>query len=77
MLHRFWFPVAGHLGIGVTASNRGEATALATTVAETMSWVFDPAEVVEDVDVRDLDQGHVIPNMGVVSWRGVWYPNLG
>ncbi|MCW2926654.1 MAG: hypothetical protein JWM86_622, partial [Thermoleophilia bacterium] len=32
-------------------------------------------EVTEDVDVRDLDQGHVIPNMGVVVWRGVWYPS--
>jgi hypothetical protein len=33
-------------------------------------------EVVEDVDVRDLDQGHVVPNIGPVNFRGVWYPNL-
>ena len=30
--------------------------------------------VVEDIDVSTLDEGHVRPNMGVVSRRGVWYP---
>ena len=24
--------------------------------------------------VRDLDQGHVIPNMAPPDWRGIWYP---
>ena len=24
--------------------------------------------------VRDLDQGHVIPNMAPPNWRGIWYP---
>ena len=28
----------------------------------------------EDVDISTLDAGHVRPNMGVVIWRGVWYP---
>lgn len=75
-LRRFWFPVTGHLGIGVTAWSLDEAASLATKAAQDLSWEFDGAQVVEDVDVRDLDQGHVIPNMGVVSWRGVWYPKL-
>lgn len=35
---------------------------------------IDTAQVVEDVDVRMLDQGHVIPNMGLVIDRGVWWP---
>jgi hypothetical protein len=26
--------------------------------------------------VRDLDQGHVIPNMGPPNLRGVWFPML-
>ncbi len=30
--------------------------------------------VTEDVDVRQLDQRHVIPNMGPPIWRGVWFP---
>jgi hypothetical protein len=34
----------------------------------------DTTEVIEDIDVRILDQGHVIPNMGVVTFKGIWYP---
>jgi hypothetical protein len=33
-------------------------------------------EVVENVDVRDLDEGHVLPNLGDPSARGVWFPLL-
>ena len=29
--------------------------------------------VVEDVDIKQLDQGHVIPNMDPPVWRGVWF----
>jgi len=35
---------------------------------------FPIASSVEDVDVRTLDQGHVIPNMLPPDRRGVWYP---
>ena len=37
---------------------------------------YEVLEVVEDVDVCDLDQGHLVQNMGPVNFRGVWYPNL-
>jgi len=73
-LRRFWFPVPGHLGIGVTAWTRAEAVALALDTAAALRWQFDAGEVVEDVDIRTLDQGHVIPTMGVCSDRGVWFP---
>ena len=33
-------------------------------------------QIIVDVDVRSLDQGHVIPNMGPPNLRGVWYPML-
>ena len=32
--------------------------------------------VIEDVDVRTLDQSHVARNMGVCVWRGIWWPPL-
>lgn len=78
-LRRFWFPVPGHLGIGVTAYSRTEAETLARAAANQVGWPFDASAVVEDIDVRDLDQNHVIPNMGPVNFHGVWYPafNLG
>jgi hypothetical protein len=34
----------------------------------------DTTKVIEDIDIRLLDQGHVIPNMGVVTFKGIWYP---
>lgn len=38
--------------------------------------IDDNIEIIEDIDIRQLDQGHVIPNMGVVTFEGVWFPNL-
>jgi hypothetical protein len=31
-------------------------------------------QVVENVDVSTLDQKHVLPNIGDVTVRGVWFP---
>jgi len=75
-LRRFWFPVQGHLGIGVTAESREAAEQLATETATRLNWPLDVASTIDDVDVRDLDEKHVIPNMGAVVWRGVWFPQL-
>jgi hypothetical protein len=33
-------------------------------------------EVVENVDVRTLDEKHVRPNMGNPAVRGIWFPLL-
>jgi hypothetical protein len=77
MLRPYWFPILGHLGIGVTAATKAEAIELASAAAARLAWPLDPANIVEDVAVRDLDQRHVVPNMGVVTWRGVWFPNRG
>jgi hypothetical protein len=75
-LRRFWFPIPGHLGIGVTAASRAEAEVLASNAAAELHWPFVAAGVIEDVDVRDLDQGHVVPNMAPPNWRGVWFPRF-
>ncbi|MGH9896159.1 MAG: hypothetical protein ACREA0_30045 [bacterium] len=32
------------------------------------------AKVIEDVDVSTLDANHVLPNMGLVTVRGIWFP---
>lgn len=31
-------------------------------------------QVTADVDVSTLDPGHVLPNMGLVIRRGIWFP---
>lgn len=91
MMIRFWFEFefdesdfekyssyAGlGYGCGVTAYTLDDAKALMR------SRIFrdDPfptiANLTENVDVSTLDPGHVLPNIGIVVDRGVWYPNLG
>jgi hypothetical protein len=77
-LHRYWITLAdpargSRLGYGVTAYHEVDARSVLAYLA------FDGeepeiAEVRPDVDVRDLDQGHVIPNVNPPNWRGIWYP---
>ena len=84
-LRRFWFRfepsaddlfIGRALGCGITAVDRHDAENLLRQ--EVFRGELPPvAEVIEDVDVRDLDQGHVIPNMGDPSTRGVWFPRSG
>jgi hypothetical protein len=80
-LRRFWFrfrdlPKFSGLGYGcgVTARDHNDAIdILGSTVfkGQTMPAI---ASVIEDVDVSTLDRGHVIPNMEVPVFRGVWFP---
>ncbi len=55
-LRRFWFPTATGFGFGVTARTRDEAEAMARQAAAQLRRAFEPLKVVEDVDVRTLDQ---------------------
>jgi hypothetical protein len=78
LLHRYWFDTKGkeHLGFGVTAYSVEDAKVLVDEAAKRLGLSAQVVEVVEDVDVRDLDQNHVVPNMGPPNFRGVWFPNL-
>jgi hypothetical protein len=79
-LHRFWVrfddgrPSLG-LGMGVTGVDRADAESLlAASIFLSGQPLPTIREVIEDVDVRDSDQSHVVPNMGDPSIRGVWFP---
>jgi hypothetical protein len=76
MLRRYWFKTKDRLGFGVTAYSVDDAKRLIDDAARRLGWDYEILRIVEDVDVRDLDQGHVVPNMGPPNFRGVWYPNL-
>jgi hypothetical protein len=80
-LRRYWleFNVAPHpamkIGVGVTAWNLDDARTLVTSAAVSKVAHVEPSRVVEDVDLRELDQSHVLPNAVVAtSVRGIWYP---
>jgi len=81
---RFWFEFdigaawdfpagIGH-GCGVTAIHYNDAIKIMN--ANIFSEIKMPAikRVIQDVDIGQLDQGHVIPNMKPPISRGVWYP---
>ena len=62
-------------GIGVTAYNYDDAIKL---LEKNISYFEEGVQgiksVTENIDINDLDRGHVIPNMGICSNRGIWYP---
>jgi hypothetical protein len=81
---RFWFelnlsidilhPPGTLLGCGITAYDLNDALNILNT---NVFKGFDAPKIKnikEGVDIRSLDQAHVIPNIGVVSRRGVWFP---
>ena len=75
-LRRFWFPLSRGLGIGVTEASEAEARELAEA---TRAQYFPDTTIVgvtADVDVSTLDANHVVPNLGIPAFRGVWYPRL-
>jgi hypothetical protein len=76
MLTRFWFKADRGLGFGVTAQSAGDAERLLASAGFVRGRDFEVVEVVENVDVRTLDQNHVLPNMGPPHTRGVWFPRL-
>jgi hypothetical protein len=86
MLKRYWLIVSpddkfGPRNFGVTAFSPQQAKSLIKEALVSMAWqhiskeLIDKAEIVENIDVRTLDENHVVPNMGVVSRQGVWFPN--
>ncbi|MEA2354455.1 MAG: hypothetical protein QOD61_584 [Solirubrobacteraceae bacterium] len=81
-MRRFWFtfepsqdlPPAVAYGCGVTTFNYDDAVALLQARVFTDHPMPPPRSVTEDVDVSELDPGHIRPNMGDPAVRGVWFP---
>ena len=86
-LKRYWFIVFpndrfGPRNFGVTAYSKNEGKKLIVDSLNKLNLqqltenLDEGTEVIENIDIRLLDQRHVIPNMGVVTLEGVWFPNL-
>ena len=87
MLKRYWFILYpenqfGPRNIGVLAYSRHETRLLIVDALAKINWshitdsLMGNAEIIENTDIRLLDQNHVIPTMGVVKFKRVWFPNL-
>jgi hypothetical protein len=74
LLTRYWFSTETGFGVGVTAFSLDDAKDLIAN--EPLVSERKVLDVLENIDIRDLDQGHVIPNMGPPNIRGIWFPNL-
>ncbi len=80
-LTRFWFRFeslpqhsALSLGCGVTAYNYDDAIALLSERVFGTQCSSSISECIEDLNVSTLDAKHVLPNMGNVLIRGIWFP---
>ena len=79
-LTRFWFiferfahPTPLNLGCGVTGRDYEDALQI---VRDTVFTRGAPRiiQCIEGIDVSTLDPKHVLPNIGDVTRRGVWFP---
>lgn len=80
-LRRFWFRFAGlsrpsalTLGCGVTAHDQEDALKVLRERVFAQGSFPAILECLEDVDVSTLDERHVLPNLGDVTARGIWFP---
>jgi hypothetical protein len=79
-LRTFWFkpPPAPctPFGIGVTARSLDDALAIIRALDYGGDWPDEVAgwQVIEGITVAELDPRHVVPNMGPIAVRGMWYP---
>jgi hypothetical protein len=81
-LHRFWIELESsvdgpsRLAYGVTAFDEADALAILRHFAyeDRADEMPAVAKIVADVNVEDLDPGHVRPNMNPPNWRGIWFP---
>lgn len=83
---RYWFefdlmfadvaeiPSGTLIGCGITAYNYEDAIKILQEKVFKSSELPRITRFVENVDIRTLDQGHVIPNMAAPVARGVWFP---
>lgn len=81
---RFWFefnienrasqPAGIGWGVGVTAIDQDDAIKIINQKIFKGATMPGIKRMVENIDIRDLDQGHVLPNINPPNWRGVWFP---
>jgi hypothetical protein len=73
----FWIvPPSKHgpLGFGVTAFSFADALRIIEEAGYELSDDRATLRVMAGIRTVDLDQFHVVPNMGPIVVRGLWYP---
>jgi hypothetical protein len=82
-MNRYWIefdaakqslPIGSQRGCGVTAHNIADAKVLLSEKMFNQAPIPDFKRCIENVDISTLDQNHVVPNMGNIFERGIWFP---
>ncbi|HEY0311966.1 MAG TPA: hypothetical protein VGC56_05670 [Allosphingosinicella sp.] len=71
MLVAYWIECTDAPGVGITAASEADALAL---LEEAFGSERQPRHVAPVENATDLDEDHVLPNMGNWLKRGIWYP---
>lgn len=81
---RFWFkfqfddsksvPYGTRIGCGITAYNYEDAINILKEKVFKDKPIAAITQCIENIDISELDQGHVLPNMAPPNIRGVWFP---
>ncbi len=73
-LTRYWFKAKRGMGIGVSGYSLEDAISILNS--EPTIKYYEPCfdSYIENVNIQELDGMHVLPNMGVCSVRGIWFP---
>lgn len=81
---RYWFefdsakikglPPELLIGCGITACDYNDAVSILKQKVFKGQEIPELTNKKENIDIRTLDQGHVIPNMKDPTLRGVWFP---
>ena len=67
-------PAGLQIGCGVTAFTYEDALTIIATKIFCNRPLPKITARIDNVDIRNLDQGHVIPNMWTPTFRGIWFP---
>ena len=79
LLIAFWIvppSKRGPLGFGVTAFSVSDAFQIIQNAGFDLPQDRSSLRIREGIRVSDLDQQHVVKNMGPIVVRGIWYPFL-
>jgi hypothetical protein len=73
----FWIvPPSNHgpLGFGVTAYSLADALHIIESAGYSLPDDRSTLRVTEQIQVSNLEEPHVVRNMGPIVVRGIWYP---
>lgn len=62
------------IGFGVTAFSLPDALRILREAGYELPEDTAQLQITEGIKFSDLDQNHIVPNMGPIVVRGIWFP---